>query len=156
MIIRTSESGGTLDKQKVRRLLGKHKQESFEKAGHPVLCDKGGNVWLYDGDARPPCYNIWSNGRIANSITVPSARDRLISDWTGSVIAWTAAGIYHLTAEDPNDPANYTVKTLYNVDGLKGRVRRVEYSSPGYMVVSTSNSLYLIKLPEPEENEEKR
>ena len=147
------------------RLFGDREQEVPLGTGYPVLCDVNGSVWLWTGVTRNRgTFDIWAQGKLPQAVTIPGMRHHLLSDRPGSVFAWSTNGIYHLTAEDPDQPAKYSVKTLYSVDGLKGEVQRVEYSSLGYMVVHAREHemlesggsrsrrfLYLIKLPQPEE-----
>jgi len=147
------------------RLFGDREQEVPLRTGYPVLCDKNGSVWLWTGVSTDRgTFDIWAQGKLPQAVTIPGMRHHLLSDHPGSVFAWSTTGIYHLTAEDPNDPAKYTVKTVYPIDGLKGEIQRVEHSSLGYMVVSTRENetddqgglraryfLSLIKLPQPEE-----
>ena len=147
------------------RLFGDREQEVTFCPGYPALCDATGNVWLWSSfPGHTSSADIWSEGKVRHTVRMPGVPRHLFSDRPGSVFAFGSAGISHLTAEDPNDPAKYTVKALYAIDGLKGEVQCVDYSSLGYMVVSAEeykpderagmrprHFLYLIKLPKPED-----
>lgn len=154
--VRNTGGGGGVFGQIAYRLLGNFEEEYLVNAGWPVLCDQSGNVWLTRvWDDKGALFNIWSEGKLAHSITIPGARvynvSRLVSDRPGSVYAWSLTGIYHLTADDPARPAEYTIKEHYFAGSIKGTIKYVGYSSLGYMVMHTSKFLYLIKLPPPEE-----
>ena len=128
--------------QKAFRVTPAGTDQELTNAGWPLLCDKGGNVWLggiFRG--RPQDFNLWRGGKIAATVSIPGAGlDRpygtpMASNRPGSVFAYTQAGLVHLTAEDPKAPARFTVKAVYHLQGQGGRVRSMEYSELGYLLL---------------------
>ena len=150
--------GASIHAQTAHRLLADGEEQFLDNAGWPLFCDKSGNVWLGLVWEAPNVFSIWSNGSIVHSVTVPTVSSKriLVSDRPGSVFVTGGAGIYHLTADDPERPAMYTLKKHYFYEGIKDTPRYVDHSSLGYIVMSSyergarKRFLHMIKLPEPE------
>jgi len=159
--------GFELHGQLAYRLLGDFTHETVVDSGWPMLCDQSGCVWLGQvWQKKMSLFNIWSHGRIEGSASIPAAshnqgqEGRLISDRPGSVWAWTVTGMYHFTADDPANPAAYTLRKHYFAPDVKGQVLRITFSSLGYMVIETFIDredgksecfLNLLKLPKKED-----
>ena len=159
-ILRTPDSDFAITQLAIR-LTEKGEAESLKNAGRAVLCDEGGNVWLGNikgGNVQD--FNLWREGKIAATVAVPSARGWndtcLASDRPGSVWAWTVTGLYHLTADNPAQPATFAVKGCWQVRGLVGEFKSMEASSLGFLVIRTAHSepsrgwqyyLHLVPLP---------
>ena len=154
------ESAGTCDHiidQLAIRVTDDGRQEPLKNVGWAKLCDATGNVWLHQipgvGYSE---YHIWREGRIVSRTRVPTSGEgaRLFSDRPGSVYVWTAHGLHHLVARDPQAPASFELSKTYWLDGLAGRVTNVRYSPLGYLVVASysdaggrSYHLGFVKLP---------
>jgi len=147
--------------QEVYLVAGDFAPKRLTDAGWPMLCDKSGNMWLGQvaGKERN-LYNIYAHGELAHTLAIPSVSYTPvwpISDRPGSVFARTSTGIYHLTAEEPDQPAKYTIKKRYDDTSIMAEwTSWVGYSSLGYIVMYAQGThpgwaLYLIKLPQPEE-----
>ncbi|NQT19701.1 MAG: hypothetical protein HQ592_08345 [Planctomycetes bacterium] len=159
--IATYEGDGwmTIHGQEVHLITGDFAPKRLTDVGRPILCDKSGNMWLGQqfGKKRDVC-DIYTNGKLAHSLVIPSSRHPRtwpISDRPGSVFARTVTGIYHFTADNPAEPAKYTLKKRYDLtDSVEGGGYWTGYSSLGYMVICLDGNnispFYLIKLPEPE------
>jgi hypothetical protein len=118
--------------------------------GQPWLADKGGNLWLArkraPWDPKAGADTLWElaisrEGKIASTLSVPGLRGDggsfLVSDRAGSAWAWTATGLYHLVAADPNQPARFAIKSSYFVRGVDGQVASVRLSPLGFLAVRT-------------------
>jgi hypothetical protein len=122
----------------------------YEGAGWPWLADRGGNLWLaHERGQKDPMsssestweLNICRDGKVACTLSVPGlrwdGRTFLVSDRAGSVWAWTATGLYHLTADDPAAPAKFAIKSSYFVRGMEGKVANVTLSPLGFLAIRT-------------------
>ncbi len=127
------------------RMTADEKPQEIKDSGLPYLCDMSGNIWLGNIIKQPKNkFNIWKNGEIKGHVVVPHANESttLISDREGSVIAITSPLVTHLTAENPEKPSEYKVKTEYWLD-VKGKstpVKGFKIRNKFYLAVTSSSS----------------
>lgn len=144
------------------RLTDNFEEEIIRIQGRPIMCDQSGNVWFGSKDRADDAYKIWSPDGAVGSCSVPfvgryDSFQRLFSDRPGSVYIWTRRAIFHLTADDPAQPASYTFKEQYFVD-VKGMQSFIGFSKLGYIVLKvrgsgkTGSGLCIVKLPGPEDD----
>jgi len=143
----------------VYRLSGDFTEEHIDYNRAPLLRDKSGCVWLGpEHHQAGTAFRLWYDEKLSKPIVIPNEESqwhwKMISDRPGSVYVFGVSAIYHLTAEDPDRPAHYTLKKQYRADCLNGQVESAQYSSLGYAVVCSRNAdtrrseLHLIRLPE--------
>jgi len=130
------------------------KAQEVKGHGWARLCDHSGNVWLGSGDS----LRVWRAGKVTQPPRVPrmTTSSRMFSDRPGSVFVWTAHGLHHLAALDPDRPAEFTHRGQYTPEGLDEHVWRAACSRLGYIVAYTDGRdergvphrrLHLIALP---------
>lgn len=125
--------------------------------GWPRLADGDGNVWFAGTHGSDPFteLNVWRDGKISAKLKVRAEdRSTFFSDAPGSVYLWSDSGLHHFVARRPGDPSSFALDTTHAVVGLSFDILRVEYSSLGFIVVTTEGGLrdprfylHLIPLP---------
>jgi len=130
----------------------------IKNGGWPILVDQSQNVWLHRGYARGDHrLTVWRDGRIAQELELPETDTigAAFSDRPGSVYAWTATGLQHLVADDPEQPT-WRPGRVYSIDGVPFTISRIDYSKLGYVVVDGARELpgrsrrvHLVELPKP-------
>ena len=121
--------------------------ERIENTGWAYLEDEAGNMWLgglWTGS--PGDLNIWRDGEVVDSLTVPSFGrfpydTEMFSDKQGSVYVSTLSGLYHYSASQDSDYTDYELKKRYTIEGVPGEVDLVSFSPLGYLVIASQAGL---------------
>jgi hypothetical protein len=152
------------------RLVAGRTETTLRNAGWPVLCDADGVVWLDRVQGHSPgTLNLWRDGAMAGSVTIPGLMTdpplapgvSLINDRPGSVVARTGRGLTHLVADGVG--GSYRVAARYTLRGIDGGFWPVASAADGMLVAvalddsagpldgaAGSRRIALVRLPRPD------